>query len=91
MGRHRLLAVSCRLLCGCRDWVKEPCRPASLRAGRIRHRCGNPPALLWLVITFLFREREFTYHTDTLLRALRDITDPTEESAARARTMLTDL
>ena len=51
----------------------------------------TPPAFLWLVITFLFRESEITAQSETLLQALRDITHPTEESAAHFQAMLGDL
>jgi len=42
----------------------------------------TPPAFLWLVIAFLFRESEITAQSAALLRALRDITEPNDESTA---------
>jgi len=51
----------------------------------------TPPTFLWLVIAFLFRESEIAVQSKTLLLALRDITNPTEEPPARTRAMLDDL
>ena len=51
----------------------------------------TPPAFLWLVIAFLFRESEITAQSAALLRALRDITEPNDESTAHFRAMLGDL